>query len=184
MRFESVDGLPQIMYNNTQWIEKKKLKHRSWSIRGVLLFYISNWKKTKWAGEREYRTTERVKDPLNNVWLMLIDNNWLLIVVHVNCFWCCLFRHSTCGRAISSRLSVAQNQMFIFNIECKCASDKKMPNTQFTMQICAVAWLQSFFFCFFFESTYFGIANALQYVHFSYVPIIVFFFVHRLWKSV
>lgn len=60
------------------------------------------------------------RDPLSNVWLMLIDNNWLLIVVHVNC----------CGAACSVTQHVAHCSLSVLRIQikwlvehwCKCKS--------------------------------------------------------------
>lgn len=78
-----------------QWIEKVKHHHDRYVPFYYFYIYLVAWRRSH---SPRYKQTERIewviarssmslseRGPLNNVWLMLIDNNWLLIVVHVNC---------------------------------------------------------------------------------------------------
>lgn len=87
------------------------------------------------------------RDPLSNVWLMLIDNNWLLIVVHVNC----------CGAACSVTQHVAHCSLSVHRIQikwlvehwCKCKSQmihKTRRKKKNQHAICASCTCWSFIF--------------------------------------
>lgn len=89
--------------------------------------------KNLWSNEcgRETKGT----DPLNNVWLMLIDNNWLLIVVHVNCC------NAACS--VTQHVAMLQNQIACLTLL------ESMRNQHANYIVAVVVFL-----------TYFGIAYA------------------------
>ena len=126
--------------------------------RFIILIFTWAWRRRRVANQQvraSKEERERERGPLNNVWLMLIDNNWLLIVVHVNCWAVLLLVPSLNMWPIAlCRPEYKSNGLFNIGVNANRATRKcgitKSACKFYTRPICLLFFSSVFFF------TYFG----------------------------